>query len=380
MKSPLTRSPRNAGRSLLIAAVAAGLQPGLASVDFTEHYLDLSPASRFTLRFDVNSDNRIDAEVTGALQGRVDADLKLSDTGPAAVLEAFRLRRITLKPDADLSVVGTGAAAGFRARLVNASMHLGDGLGRTGTDASVTSSLTAGVFSWSQLNDNWLAARGSLRTRGAGGQLDELLDLSQAEATPVRLFGTWELLDLGTRSRLFLRYSGREKVRSIVPITVDMELIIDASRPLAAPPPPTTIAGWSAAAGLAGAAAAPGADPDGDGRVNLVEYGEATDPTRADATPAPLLAEARDGQPVFVFVRHENRTDLEYRLETSADMRIWKPVAAAGPGADAGGIGGGVVVEETLNAPGVWRLVVRDPACFAGGPERFARLVFQSSP
>ena len=359
----------------LIGSLVTMPPPADGSVEFTEHFLELEPGSKFRLTFDVNRDNIPDAEATGPLRGRLDADLRLSDTGPSPILEAFRLRRITLRPDSRLDIVGTGNAAGFRASLVNASLHLGDGLGRTGTAAVVTSAATPGSFSWIQPNDNALASRGSLRARGAGGELDELLDLSQADLPSVPLAGSWQSANLGTSQRLTLRYTSNQKLRAIVPITVFIDVTIDATQPLIEPPAPVTYDSWTASAGVVGNAAAPDADQDGDGRPNLVEYGDATNPVSADTALA-LSCEFREGRPTFLFQRHENRTDLEYILEASDNLIDWKPIAAAVPGADAGGTAGSQVVEESLTSPGVWLVAVQDPAWRPDGPQRFARLVY----
>jgi hypothetical protein len=363
------------GACLAVAAALAA--PAAASVAFTQQYLDLEAGSRFRVSFDVNGDNRVDAEASGPLSGRLDAEVRLSDTGPAPILQAFRLRRLTVKPPPQLELIGTGAAAGFHARLVRTSLHLGDGLGRTGTDAVVNTSSTPNTFGWSQPNDNVLAARGSLRTRGPGGELDELLDLSEADLLPVPLSGTWQALDLGTRSRVSLRYTGNHRLGTFLPITIFIDISIEASQPLVPPPAPTTYANWAAASGLSGPQADAGADPDHDHRPNLAEYADATNPSAAEPVSPSLGVEMRDQRPTFVFVRHDNRTDLVYRLEVSDDLAVWKPLAVAVPDADAGGVAGGQVVEESLLAPGVWKLAAQDPEWRLPGPRRFARLVYE---
>ncbi|MEZ5305440.1 MAG: hypothetical protein R3F11_33085 [Verrucomicrobiales bacterium] len=54
-----------------------------------------------------------------------------------------------------------------------------------------------------------------------------------------------------------------------------------------------------------------------------------------------------------------NRPGVGYYLQVSDDLAVWKTVAASIDGSDAAGVGGGVVLSQTLAEPGVWRVVVR---------------------
>jgi lysophospholipase L1-like esterase len=74
--------------------------------------------------------------------------------------------------------------------------------------------------------------------------------------------------------------------------------------------------------------AAPEADPDQDGRPNLVEYLLASAPRRADLAPAPLLeiAQAPGGGLLYRFPVNPLATDIRYRLFGSTDLKNWDTV------------------------------------------------------
>ncbi len=89
-------------------------------------------------------------------------------------------------------------------------------------------------------------------------------------------------------------------------------------------------AGWAATQGLAGPAAAPAADPEGDGVVNLLEYAMRTEPLVATGDgPAVALFEA-NGATSAVLSHRRNRvaTDLVWTYETSADLVAWNVLVA----------------------------------------------------
>ncbi|MBX7212034.1 MAG: hypothetical protein K1X78_27255 [Verrucomicrobiaceae bacterium] len=72
----------------------------------------------------------------------------------------------------------------------------------------------------------------------------------------------------------------------------------------------------------------PTADPDGDGRANLLEYAQSTPPTIADIAAQPSLVRAANDMQ-FQFTRDTFPTDLVYHCETSTDLTTWKPEPAS---------------------------------------------------
>lgn len=85
---------------------------------------------------------------------------------------------------------------------------------------------------------------------------------------------------------------------------------------------------WTAAAGLEGAAAAPDADPDGDGRPNLLEYALGASPLATDPDRTPRF-ELHDGYPRFTYHRVAD-PGLFYAVETSADLVDWMMLTTPG--------------------------------------------------
>ncbi len=71
--------------------------------------------------------------------------------------------------------------------------------------------------------------------------------------------------------------------------------------------------------------AADEADPDGDGRVNLLEFATGTDPRSAEAAPV-LRASVRVGQVDLVFDRRAEAAALVYRIEQSIDLGTWTEI------------------------------------------------------
>lgn len=91
---------------------------------------------------------------------------------------------------------------------------------------------------------------------------------------------------------------------------------------------------WLASWELTGAAAAPLADPDGDGYVNLIEYALALDPTsqEAGAGGLPVIERSADGSLALIYRRNPAATDLMISVESSTDLGIdgghgWGPAA-----------------------------------------------------
>ncbi len=87
-------------------------------------------------------------------------------------------------------------------------------------------------------------------------------------------------------------------------------------------------AAWAETAGLSGPGAAPGADPDGDGSVNLLEYATGADPRAPGASLVSVAV--RDGRLALVFPRVADPL-LTYTVEGADDLTsAWQTVASAG--------------------------------------------------
>jgi hypothetical protein len=192
--------------------------------------------------------------------------------------------------------------------------------------------------------------------------------------------GEWEMLSLESRHRFRLNYRQDHVIDSpLGPIPARVEFVFEQTKPFAFPPPPITFADWVAAAGLAGAAGGPEADPDADQLPNLVEFGWDRHPASPDVHPLPLEATVADGWLTASFVRHAGRRGLGYFLEVSEEFARWKTIAAAVEDADASGVGGGVVLSEKSAGPGQWRVTVRAPMPITSYPAQFARLRLELS-
>ena len=76
--------------------------------------------------------------------------------------------------------------------------------------------------------------------------------------------------------------------------------------------------------GLSGADAAPGADPDRDGRANLIEYSLGSDPTLASTAGEGLtLAADGPGRWIVRYPRNRQAAGITAVVENSSDLTTW---------------------------------------------------------
>jgi hypothetical protein len=133
---------------------------------------------------------------------------------------------------------------------------------------------------------------------------------------------------------------------------------------------PPTFSRWTSARGLSGAAAALGADADGNGMVNLMEYGLLADPaTAATASQTlPVLSQS-NGYLTLTYLRRTNDASVSVRAEYSGNL-----------------LPGGWIPETVSNGPvatstnavsgneGV-RVTVRSPQPISSGSRGFLRAI-----
>ena len=107
-----------------------------------------------------------------------------------------------------------------------------------------------------------------------------------------------------------------------------------------------------------------GADPDGDGLVNLVEYALGTDPKSANQTGRPAVTRVSVGGQDYLalgFRRLLLEQEVEYRVEASDDLVHWE----AGPQS---------VGDSAVNSDGTLTVTYREESPLGAKPHRFLRL------
>ena len=159
--------------------------------------------------------------------------------------------------------------------------------------------------------------------------------------------------------------------------------ILHGLAPLTHLPVPETISSWRAFRFFGSANLTPaneatlwgnGADPDGDGIPNLLEYALTTPPLVADS--APVQAGQSNGRLTLTFSRNPLRPDLRYTVEVSPSLApaSWSPIAVSEAGAPTAAAAPALPsVTETASGK-VFSVNVRDPLAMTSQARRFLRL------
>lgn len=100
---------------------------------------------------------------------------------------------------------------------------------------------------------------------------------------------------------------------------------------------PQTFAQWVEAHLPGGSQVAPDDDGDGDGRSNLVEFAEGSDPTVQDFCEAAVSLTPATEDPstlAFRFQRNHAAADLRYSVQVSVDLEVWETIHSLQDAAD----------------------------------------------
>jgi hypothetical protein len=119
--------------------------------------------------------------------------------------------------------------------------------------------------------------------------------------------------------------------------------------------------------------AADGANPDGDARINLLEYALVSEPLSSDASSPPLVTTNAGGYLQLQFTRDPARSDLRYYVEATSDLTAaWTLIATGIHGAPITATGAHSSVE--MSAGALKTVTVEDTAPAAAFTARYLRL------
>ena len=134
-----------------------------------------------------------------------------------------------------------------------------------------------------------------------------------------------------------------------------------------ATPAPSAYETWTSGRGLADTEAAHDADPDGDGRANLLEFALGTEPALADGSTAAtvaLVGQAAGGGGYLELVANKPAAaagQVSYAAEVSSDLAAWTG-------------------DVTVLADSATIFRARDNVALSGVSRRFIRLVVTGAP
>ena len=140
---------------------------------------------------------------------------------------------------------------------------------------------------------------------------------------------------------------------------------------------------WPGLSALAVADRGPGADPDGDGVSNLLEYAFARLPHLPDAAASPVQVESHAGRLEIIFSRDERATDLTYDVQVCDALGSgqWTTIARSVAGQPVAPVASftSTITETSASAIASVRVIrkvrVADVQTMAGHGSRFLRVL-----
>lgn len=68
------------------------------------------------------------------------------------------------------------------------------------------------------------------------------------------------------------------------------------------------------------------ADPDGDGRSNLIEYATGSDPRAFEISPVSSIHDAENGTLSLIYTKNLDATDVTYQVQRSENLSAWNDI------------------------------------------------------
>jgi hypothetical protein len=136
---------------------------------------------------------------------------------------------------------------------------------------------------------------------------------------------------------------------------------------------------WRDSIPWSGADSSPGADPDGDGIPNLLEYALGGNPLVGGNFILPQAA-VQSSRLSFTFARNVAASNLTYTVEASDNFVGWSGIAKSENGGSFTNLGGAQSVSESSPVNGQTTVTVTDGVSAADQSRRFLRLKVLSPP